>query len=165
MSRKSLFWALVSRSRHLRPLGSVGRGVAKSFARESMRGQPTSSLLNTADGLGATQAGKFWESNMNSNQCPLDTIPSLSWNFFVASPALWVAQSWARTAISAWTEGKDAGATTLRKRRYRWSWRHRSRLRSFCQIQVTKQEKEGLRIRGAPVLLILGVLGAWGWSS
>ena len=35
----------------------------------------------------------------------------------------------------------------------------------FCQIQVTKQEKEGLRIRGASVLLILGLLSACGWSS
>ena len=55
---------------------------------------------------GAAQAGNFWEANMNSYQCPLNIIPSLSWKLFVASTALWVAQLWARTVISAWTKGK-----------------------------------------------------------
>ena len=118
---------------------------------------------------GAPQAGKFWKSNI--------LTPSVSeLEFFVARTALWVTQSW----------GKDAGATTLRRPRCArrpdgfkvslegetsenegtdWSWRYRSRLRRFFQFQVTKQEKEGLRIREPSVLLILGVLGAWGWLS
>ena len=123
---------------------------------------------------------------MNSYQCPLNNFPSLSWEIFVTNTALWVAQLWARTVISAWTKGKTqvrlhcAGpgmhgiqiaskflwkARRVRKRRYRWSRRYRSRLRKFCQFQVTKQEKEGLRNNGASVLFILGTLGAWGWSS
>ena len=56
-------------------------------------------------------------------------------------------------------------ARRVRKRRCRWSWRYRSRLRNVCRIQVAKQEREGLRIRGASVLLILALLGACRWSS
>ena len=37
---------------------------------------------------GATQTDKFWKANMNSHQCPLNIIPSLSWTIFVASTAL-----------------------------------------------------------------------------
>ena len=47
-----LLWVLEHPGRHLRTIGSVGRGIAKPAARDTMRGCPTSPLLNTADGLG-----------------------------------------------------------------------------------------------------------------
>ena len=54
----------------------------------------------------AAQAGKFWEENANSNQSPLDTIPSVSREFLVTCTALWQ---------SNWPldRGENAGATKL----------------------------------------------------
>ena len=82
---------------------------------------------------------------MNSNQ------PSLNWKMFVASTTLCITQSWGCTVISAWTEGERCRcddtalseflwkARRVRKRSYRWSWRHGSRLRRFGQIQAGKR--------------------------
>ena len=101
---------------------------------------------------------------MNANQCPLDTIPSLSWIFSCCKYSSLGCTVAGPHCDQRLDRGKDAGATTLRpglhgiqiaskflwkarrvrKRRYRWSWRHRSRLRRCCQVQVTQQEKRRL---------------------
>ena len=75
-------------SRHLRPLGSVGSGIAKSVEIRCEDGPHLLFItllmvweIKERLSTRATQAGNFWE--MNSFQCPLNIIPSLSWRMFL----------------------------------------------------------------------------------